>query len=109
LRAWRWAPLRERIPGLARLLARWASRRGVPRIAPRAFWTMRCRRYDRHAGRRARAGAAGRLFLNHLDPEVAAAALALLQAAATAHLLRPPAGAAALCRRSASAGLIDMA
>jgi len=78
LRTWRWAlPLRERLPGLAWLgeqLLGITARRSLPRIAPRAFLD--------HALPEASPGS-GRdvvllvdCFANHLDPEIAAAALA---------------------------------
>jgi glycerol-3-phosphate dehydrogenase subunit C len=103
-----------RIPGLASLvegLLGIAARRSLPRIAPRPF-------LDRVPPEAAKAGALGEVvllvdcFSNHLDPQIAQAALHLLHAGGYhVHLLRPPAGEAPLCcgRTAFSAGLIDAA
>ena len=125
LSAWRWAvlpalALRERVPLLARGIERVlgiAARRSLPRPVARPF-LHRPRPAPLQATAQPGAAALPEVvllvdcFANHLEPEVAHAALGLLESGGyRVHLLRPPAGGAALCcgRAAYSSGRIDVA
>lgn len=125
LSAWRWAvlpalALRERVPLLARGIERVlgiAAQRSLPRPVARPFLDRPLRLPLQAAA--PPGGAAWPevvllvdCFANHLEPEVAHAALGLLESSGyRVHLLRPLDGGAALCcgRAAYSSGRIEVA
>ncbi len=108
-------PLRllHRLPGVARLAQRWlgvAARRPLPRIAGRSFLDTAHHDAGKVDGREVLLLVD--TFSNHLDPDIAAAAVTVLTAAGyRVHLARPPAGEAPLCcgRTAFSGGFVDAA
>ncbi|WP_428422235.1 (Fe-S)-binding protein [Methylibium sp.] len=120
LHAWRWLllpalALRERVPALARGMERAlgiAARRSVPRPAARPFLAQATASPAPAASAQHEVVLLVDCFANHLEPDVAHAALDLLQASGyRVHLLRPAAGSAPLCcgRSAFSAGQIAAA
>ncbi|MDO9315659.1 MAG: (Fe-S)-binding protein [Burkholderiaceae bacterium] len=120
LRAWRWAvlpalALRERIPLLARAVERVlgiAARRSLPRPAARPFLTHATASVAPSEASLPEVVLLVDCFANHLEPDVAHAALSLLESSGNrVHLLRPTDGGAALCcgRTAYSSGRIDAA
>ncbi|MEX8518151.1 MAG: (Fe-S)-binding protein [Leptothrix sp. (in: b-proteobacteria)] len=114
LRRWQLLASLRRLPGVAALAERWlgiAARRSLPRIASQAFLDATPAPAEIAAPVREVVLLID-CFSNHLDPEIAQAALALLQAGGyRVHLLQPAAGEAPYCcgRSAFSAGLIDAA
>lgn len=106
--------LRRRVPPLARAMQRWlgiAARRSLPRAAARDFISSQPQAVE-VAGNAREVVLLVDTFSNHLDPQIAQAALEVLKAAGYAvHIAQPAAGERALCcgRTFHSSGLIDEA
>jgi Fe-S oxidoreductase len=106
--------LRTRIPLLAKAMERWlgiAAKRSLPKAAARDFISSQPQSVDvaEHARE---VVLLVDTFSNHLDPQIAQAALDVLQAAGyTVHIAQPAAGERALCcgRTFHSNGLINEA
>lgn len=105
---------RDRLPWVARLgerLTGIAAARSLPRLAARPFLDRPTPTPLPQAGPAREVVLLVDCFANHLDPEVAEAAVVVLQAAGLrVHLLRAADGGALCCGRTAfSAGLVDEA
>jgi hypothetical protein len=110
-----WADaLRKRVPFIARGMERWlgiAAKRSLPKAAARDFISSQPQSVDVSEHAREVVLLVD-TFSNHLDPQIAQAALDVLQCAGyTVHIARPEAGERALCcgRTFHSNGLIDEA
>jgi Fe-S oxidoreductase len=106
--------LRKRVPLVAKAMERWlgiAAKRSLPRAAAQDFISSQPRSVAANEGVREVVLLVD-TFSNHLDPQIAQAALEVLQAAGyTVHIAQPAAGERALCcgRTFHSNGLIDEA
>jgi Fe-S oxidoreductase len=106
--------LRRRMPLLAHAMQRWlgiAARRSLPRAAARDFISSQPQAVE-VAGNAREVVLLVDTFSNHLDPQIAQAALDVLQTAGyTVRIAQPKAGERALCcgRTFHSNGLIDEA
>ncbi|MBU0687941.1 MAG: 4Fe-4S dicluster domain-containing protein [Gammaproteobacteria bacterium] len=106
--------LRLRVPLVAKAMQRWlgiAAQRSLPKAAAQDFLSSVPRTLFGNAAAREVVLLVD-TFSNHLDPQIAQAALDVLQAAGyTAHIAQPAAGERALCcgRTFHSNGLIDEA
>lgn len=106
--------LRKRVPLLAKAMERWlgiAARRSLPKAAARDFIATQARSVAMAEGAREVVLLVD-TFSNHLDPQIAQAALDVLQAAGyTVHVAQAAADERALCcgRTFLSSGLIDEA
>lgn len=106
--------LRTRLPLIGKLMQRWfgiAAQRSLPQAAAQDFLSS-----QKHVTSAAEGAREVVLlvdtFSNHLDPQIAEAALEVLQAGGyTVHIARPAAGERALCcgRTFLSHGLVDEA
>lgn len=106
--------VRQRIPLIAKAMERWlgiAAKRSLPQAAARDFLSSAPPAMQAPANTREVVLLVD-TFSNHLDPQIAQAALAVLQAAGyTVHIAQPAAGERPLCcgRTFLSNGLIDQA
>lgn len=106
--------LRKRIPLIAKAMERWfgiAAKRSLPKAAARNFISSQPQSVAIAENAREVALLVD-TFSNHLDPQIAQAALEVLQAAGyTVHIAQPTAGKRALCcgRTFLSNGLINEA
>ncbi len=107
-------PIRTRIPLLAKAMERWlgiAAKRSLPKAAARNFLSSAARVCQEHENAREVVLLVD-TFSNHLDPQIAQAALEVLQAAGyTVHIAQAAKGERPLCcgRTFLSNGLIDQA
>jgi Fe-S oxidoreductase len=115
LKYFNWAlALRKRLPFLAKGIERWlgiAARRSLPRAASRDFISTQPRMAASNDGSKEVVLLVD-TFSNYLDPQIAEAALAVLQAAGyTVHIAQPKTGERALCcgRTFLSNGLVEEA
>ncbi len=105
---------RKRLPLIAKAMESWlgiAAKRSLPRAAAQDFISSQPRSVAVNEGAREVVLLVD-TFSNHLDPQIAQAALEVLQAAGyTVHIAQPAAGERALCcgRTFLSNGLIDEA
>lgn len=105
---------RKRLPLIAKAMESWlgiAAKRSLPRAAAQDFISSQARSVAVNEGAREVVLLVD-TFSNHLDPQIAQAALEVLQAADyTVHIAQPAAGERALCcgRTFLSNGLIDEA
>lgn len=103
--------VRKHLPQLSRTMASWtgiAAQRSLPRMAARSFLSSVARRPTQIMNAREVVLLVD-TFSNHLDPEIASAALEVLQAAGyTVHIAQPPENQRPLCcgRTYLSQGLI---
>jgi Fe-S oxidoreductase len=106
--------LRQRVPLIAKAMERWlgiAPKRSLPKAAAQDFISSQPRSVAATEGAREVVLLVD-TFSNHLDPQIAQAALEVLQAAGyTVHIAQPAAGERALCcgRTFHSNGLINEA
>ncbi|MDD2700880.1 MAG: 4Fe-4S dicluster domain-containing protein [Sideroxydans sp.] len=106
--------LRKRVPLLAKTMERWlgiAARRSLPKAARQDFLSAVPHTLPGNVAAREVVLLVD-TFSNHLDPQIAQAALDVLQSAGyTVHIAQPAAGERALCcgRTYLSSGLIDEA
>jgi hypothetical protein len=106
--------LRKRVPLIAKAMERWlgiAARRSLPKAAAQDFISSQPKSVTARESAREVVLLVD-TFSNHLDPQIAQAALEVLQAAGyTVHIAQPAAGDRALCcgRTFHSNGLIDEA
>ncbi len=106
--------LRQRVPLLAKAMESWlgiAAKRSLPKAAAQDFISSQAHTVTATEGAREVVLLVD-TFSNHLDPQIAHAALEVLHAAGyTVHIAQPAAGERALCcgRTYLSSGLIDEA